>query len=197
MSGMQRIFSGPLGIVHTAAAIVAVVVGTIVLRNRKGTRFHRRMGYLYVVAMLAMNATALGIYRLFNGFGLFHYMALASLFAIAGGMYPAIFRRHDPDWYVQHLEVMGWSVVGLYAALAAEISVRLVPPRLFFWAVGLSGGVITLVGARLIRATKARAKAHGGVPGSAPEMPGHALHSALPDHHRGSVGVGARDLRRD
>jgi len=49
---------------------------------------------------------------------------------------------------------MSWSVVGLYAALAAEIGVRFFEKEMFFWIVGISGGLITTIGARLIRKRK-------------------------------------------
>lgn len=45
-----------------------------------------------------------------------------------------------------HMELILWNVFGLYAALAAEISVRFLAPTLFFWVVGLSGGFISTYG---------------------------------------------------
>ena len=148
---MENIISSTTGLFHTIFASIAVITGAITLVNPKGTKFHKIVGYIYVVAMLLMNATAFGIYRLFGGFGVFHFFALFSLFALFGGMYPVLFRKKVKDWYIEHLKVMSWSVVGLYAALAAEIGVRFFEPRFFFWIVGLSGGFITTIGAVLIR----------------------------------------------
>jgi hypothetical protein len=99
-----------------------------------------------------MNITAFAIYRLFGGFGIFHFAALFSLFSLFGGMYPA-YKKKD-GWYQQHLEVMLWSVVGLYAAFAAEIAARLVSRTYFFWAVGLSGGLLSTLGYYFIRFQK-------------------------------------------
>ena len=67
-----------LGITHLAAAIVAMIVGAVVLLSRKGTYWHRCCGWLYVGAMAAVIVTALLIYDLFGGFGPFHVAALIS-----------------------------------------------------------------------------------------------------------------------
>jgi uncharacterized membrane protein len=61
-----------LGWFHTAAAVAALVAGAVVLLRGKGTRSHRRLGWTYVVAMIALNVTALAIYRLTGSFGPFH-----------------------------------------------------------------------------------------------------------------------------
>lgn len=112
----------PLGLAHTALAILALVVGAAVLVLPKGGRRHRVLGITYAVAMLLMNATALMIYRLFGGFGPFHWAALISLATLAAGWLPA--RRRDAGWLVRHAYFMAWSYVGLLAALAAEITSR-------------------------------------------------------------------------
>ncbi|MDT8413777.1 MAG: DUF2306 domain-containing protein [Flavobacteriaceae bacterium] len=127
---MQNLISSPTGLVHLIFALLALVFGTAVLFMKKGTPVHKKAGYLYLISMLVMNATAFGIYRLFGGFGIFHYAALLSLFSLIGGIYPAYRRRSG--WHLQHLEVMLWSVVGLYAAFAAEISVRFFSTTYFF-----------------------------------------------------------------
>jgi len=146
-----NIISSPIGLIHTIFAVIAVITGGIVILNTKGTRLHKRTGYVYVISMLLMNATAFGIYRLFGGFGVFHVLAIVSLFAIFGGMYPILNRKKVKNWYIQHLEVMSWSVVGLYAALVAEIGVRFFPMQRFFWVVGLASGVVCFIGSILIK----------------------------------------------
>ena len=147
---MEGIITSPIGLAHTLFAVLALVTGTVVILNPKGTIFHKRVGYVYVASMVLVNITAFGLYRLFGGFGPFHFLALVSLFAIVGGMYPVLFRNKVKNWYLQHLKVMAWSVVGLYAALAAEISVRFFPKQYFFHAVGISSLVIIGLGAFFI-----------------------------------------------
>ena len=140
---MEGLFSSNLGIIHTVVAVVAMVSGGWVLVQRKGGRLHKKIGYIYVGSMLLMIFTAFGIYRLFGGFGMFHFLALVSFFTLLGGMYPAL--KRGPDWLAQHYKLMSWSVAGLYAAFVAEVAVRFFPPNYF--------GLIVAVGSALVIGT--------------------------------------------
>lgn len=148
---MENLISSPIGLIHLIFAMSAMITGTIVVINTKGTALHKKIGYVYAVSMLMMNLTAFGIYQLFGGFGVFHVLALVSLFALFGGMYPALYRHKVKDWYIQHVRVMGWSVVGLYAAFAAEVGVRFFDPRYFGMIVGIVSGIIVFIGAITIK----------------------------------------------
>lgn len=75
---MESFFGNAIGIVHTIFAVIAMLSGAWVLLQPKGGTRHRQMGYVYVGAMLLMLLTAFGIYRLFGGFGIFHFFALIS-----------------------------------------------------------------------------------------------------------------------
>jgi hypothetical protein len=50
---------------------------------------------------------------------------------------------------------MYWSVIGLYAALAAEVLTR-IPDTPFFGIVGIATGVITIIGAICLRINRAK-----------------------------------------
>jgi uncharacterized membrane protein len=112
----------PTGLVHLLCATLAVAAGAAVVLSRKGTRRHRWLGRAYAGLMVAVNATALWIYELFGGFGVFHWLALFSLLTVLLGYVPA--RRRRPGWRVRHACFMSGSYVGLIAALAAEILTR-------------------------------------------------------------------------
>lgn len=140
-----------IGLIHTIFATIALLTGTFVLLTTKGNKLHVRVGYVYVVSMLIMNLTGFGIYHLFGGFGIFHVMILVSLFALFGGMYPVLFRSRVKNWYLQHLEVMSWSIVGLYAAFVAEMGTRLLPYQYMMWVVGLGSGLVCCIGSILIK----------------------------------------------
>ena len=138
-----------LGLFHTACAVIALVSGAAVLMRRKGTRIHRRMGWVYVASMLLMNGTALMIYRLFDGFGPFHAGAIFSLVTIAGGIVLAV-RRRPANWLERHYFWMTWSYVGLWAAAVSEVATR--TPGTGFWWMVLAGTVAVLgIGGTLIR----------------------------------------------
>lgn len=124
-----------LGLVHTICGYSALIFGGAVLLLRKGTNLHRFIGYLYIISMVILNVTALGIYRVFRTFGPFHILALMSLASVVVGFVPAY--RKKGDWLKAHYKWMCWSYIGLLAATFAEIGVHLLPNlpplvRLFF-----------------------------------------------------------------
>ena len=132
-----------MGLVHLAVSLAAILFGTAVLLTRKGTRKHRRLGRAYLLMMLALNVTALAIYELFDGFGLFHWMALFSLASVLLGYWPAW--RKSAGWKVRHAYFMTGSYVGLIAALVSEVATRtaIVP---FFEAVAIASAGVIVVG---------------------------------------------------
>lgn len=149
------------GWLHLIVSILALVFGTWVLITPKGTRAHRRIGYVYAVSMILLIVTAFLIYRLFGRFGVFHVAAIASAVTLAGGMIPA-FLRKPKNWLDLHFSFMYWSVFGLYAAFVAEMAVRL-PFRTmfnsslaFFTTVIISSLATMLVGRSIFFAYKKR-----------------------------------------
>lgn len=136
------------GLFHTLTALLAMIFGTMVFLNQKGTRSHKRLGYAYIFNMLLMNISGFGIYN-FGGFTLFHAFILLSLFSIAMGIIPAI-QRKDESWLTKHFYFMNWSVVGLYCAFWAEIGVRLFDMRYFWWVVMLATALTSTLGAIII-----------------------------------------------
>jgi uncharacterized membrane protein len=160
----------PLGFFHFATAIVALSTGAAVLLMTKGTRRHRRIGWVYVAAMVTMNGSALFIYRLFGGFGPFHAFALISLAGIIAGTVAAIRARRariERDLprrsrlVAQHYQFMTWSYLGLCAAAVSEIATRVPAFRYapgagaaFGMAVGVATIAVMIVGGRLIIARR-------------------------------------------
>ena len=141
---MNNLIGSDIGFIHLMAAFVATITGTMVLFMKKGTKRHKQVGYVYVFSMLLLNATAFMTYRLFGGFGIFHYGAIGSALTVLGGIIPAI--KKSKGWVNRHLAFMYWSVVGLYAAFASETFTR-VPETPFFGMVGIATGTIMLLGA--------------------------------------------------
>jgi uncharacterized membrane protein len=160
-----------LGWTHTVTAVVALASGAAVLLMAKGTTRHRQAGWVYASSMVALNATALLIYRLFGGFGPFHAFAIVSLLTVASGTAAGIrVRRHRRARAFelraraldQHYAWMTWSYVGLVAAALSEVATRLpvFRPRPgtgigFAIGVGVATVAVVAVGARLIRRRKA------------------------------------------
>ncbi len=65
---------------HTLSAASALLLGPSVFVRKNGTALHKKLGYSYVASMVVLNGTAFMIYDLFNGWGIFHDLALVSLF---------------------------------------------------------------------------------------------------------------------
>lgn len=141
---MNNLIGSDIGLVHLISSLLATVTGTIVILAHKGTKFHKRLGYVYVVSMLVLNITAFMTYRLFGTFGIFHYAAIGSSLTLLGGMIPAI-RRKSKGWIYRHFSFMYWSVIGLYAAFASETLTR-IPETPFFGMVGIATAGIMLIG---------------------------------------------------
>jgi uncharacterized membrane protein len=110
------------GWIHIGAAFAALSLGFINVVMKKGTPLHRLVGIFYVFAMLALNAAALSIYDMTGHFGIFHALAIFSLFCVLMGLSAVIFRRGE--WLRRHYLWMGWSYFGLLAAAFAEAMVR-------------------------------------------------------------------------
>ena len=139
------IVASPVGLIHVIVSVLALIFGTWILVTQKGTAIHRKIGYVYTVNMLLVNITALMIYRLTGSFTLFHIFAAYGLVTVSIGIAVAILRKPEKNWLTYHFYFMYWSVIGLYAALGAELSVR-IPATPFWWMVGLSAGAVSIIG---------------------------------------------------
>lgn len=113
-----------VGAAHMAFGLAAVILGLAGVLTEKGSVVHRRVGMVYVLAMVLMNGTALLIYDLWGRWGPFHSLALVSLTTILCGIAPAWLRRPQ-RWLSLHATFMNWSYAGLLAALFSEIGTRL------------------------------------------------------------------------
>ena len=145
---LNDIIHSAIGWFHFLTAIISLITGTIVLLNTKGTLFHKRVGYVYVIAMLTLNLSSFFILN-FGGFSLFHFFAIISLLTVLGGIRAAW--KRDENWLTAHYYFMSWSVVGLYAALWSEIGTRFTTNmKDFWWVVALATFLTVGIGARVI-----------------------------------------------
>lgn len=153
-----------LGWIHTIFGLVALAAGGAVLFLPKGTRWHRTLGHLYLTNMLALNISALAIYRLYGHFGPFHWMALGSLLTLIAGMVPVFTRRPKGRWLELHAAFINGSYVGLVAATAAEITTRLPGTEAHFGlVVGATSALVIGVGAVLINRNIAQSIRRSGL----------------------------------
>lgn len=108
---------------HITASIVGLITSTIVLLAAKGTDFHRKTGYVFAIAMLIINISALMMYKLTGKFNFLHIFAIISLASLVRGMIPAI-RRSSKNWLRTHITGMVGAALGVWAAGIAELITR-------------------------------------------------------------------------
>ena len=143
-----------MGWVHLAFAAFGLVAGAIQFLRRKGGRQHRAIGYAYVYGMIIANATALTMYRFTGSFNVFHAGVIVNFVCIIAAMIPVLRTPRAPDWMMKHYRWMSASYIGLAAAAAAELSVRVLPlgSRGAVWiAAGVAALIVSVIGTVLIR----------------------------------------------
>lgn len=133
-----------ISLLHLIAAIIALLTGAIVLAAPKGTRFHKRTGYVFAVALLGVNLTAAFMYNLTGNVNMLHGFTLISMVALGYGLWPAM-RRKSGNWLARHVRGMNGAALGVWAAGFAELTIRILPdllqPSQIIWiAIGI--GVI-------------------------------------------------------
>ena len=111
---------------HVVAALSALLAGAAVLLLPKGTRTHRTIGTLYVLALVLVNVAALSLHRE-DVFGVFHALAVVSLVTITVGLSPLLFGKRSPVGFATHAYCMTWSYAGLVAAGCGQLVVAVGP----------------------------------------------------------------------
>jgi uncharacterized membrane protein len=101
----------PLGIVHTAISLVAVVAGFWALARDKEISAHNTLGRTYLVTTLITAATGLGIFQ-HGGFGPPHALSILTLLALAVGTVAA-FTGAFGGWS-RYVQAIGFSATMLF-----------------------------------------------------------------------------------
>lgn len=134
---------------HLITALIALILGAYMLATPKGTKKHKKVGYIYVLTMFLVCASAMCIYGLTGKFGIFHITAIIGFITIFCGMAPFYIPKFPEKYKAVHLWFMYYSVLGLYAAFASELLVR-IPNKPFYTMVGIVTGSVFLLGTLII-----------------------------------------------
>lgn len=118
----------PAGLMHFACALYATVTGPFLFVWRKRGVVHRLVGFSFILAMLALNVSALTLYGM-GRFNLFHLFALISLATLLPGIVAIsqATRRRSRLWFSIHAHCMAWAYYGLLMAGFAQIAYRTIP----------------------------------------------------------------------
>jgi uncharacterized membrane protein len=139
----------PLGWFHSIACLIALAAGAYGFATRKGSPRHRLTGQIYMVSMIALNLSALGVYRL----GVFffpHMLAIVTLVVITIGWAAARTHWPRPVWKHIHLSAMIASYYLLIGGGVNEVFLRILAMRDLLNAegpelLGQTHGVVMLV----------------------------------------------------
>jgi uncharacterized membrane protein len=116
------------GAIHSALALLCIAIGFVQLLRPKRGAGHRARGYAFVYAMLVADSTALSVYQFTGKFNVLHAGAIANLICVVAAVIPLLRSPRPVNWKLQHYYWIAWSYVGLIAAAATELVVRLSLP---------------------------------------------------------------------
>lgn len=108
------------GVAHSLASAFAMILGGVVVLGAKGTARHRQLGQIYVIAMLFLSVTSLGVYRL-DRFWFPHWFALATMAVVSLAWCTARYRWPTrSSWLYVHLTTMLLSYYFLWGGAVNE-----------------------------------------------------------------------------
>ena len=118
-----------LGVAHGLASALAMILGAIVVLGAKGTARHRQLGQMYVIALLLLSVTSLGVYR-HDRFWFPHWFALATIAIVALAWCAAHYRWPTrSSWLYVHLTAMLLSYYFLWGGAVNEAFVHIAALR--------------------------------------------------------------------
>ncbi len=112
----------PPGLLHVSAAVVALVCGVVIFAARKGTMRHRRLGFLYLGAMIYVNLAAWAV-DTDGALGPFHVLTLVSVATLAAAYGIVVLGRRGRATSEAHGIMMAWSYAGAVAAGLGQAAV--------------------------------------------------------------------------
>lgn len=118
-----------IGGLHVAAALVALAVGLVVLRRRKGGAWHVALGRLFLVSMALVIVPVLFRYEDSGGPGPFHVLAVVSLVTTTLGQLSLRRRPRGSGAVAGHASFMTWSWIGVVTAGLAQLANRQWPEQ--------------------------------------------------------------------
>ncbi|WP_173089058.1 DUF2306 domain-containing protein [Devosia sp. 1635] len=130
--------------IHALSALAAVLLGTIVLFARKGTRLHMRLGRMWVGVMVvvALSSFLISEMRMFGPYSLIHALSVLTLVSLIVGI--VAIRRGN-------LKAHRFIMISLYVfALVLTGAFTLLPGRRMHAVIFADGGQTAAVLATLI-----------------------------------------------
>ena len=131
---LTPLFQAPLAVqIHVATVVPAFFLGTwLIFFSRKGMRYHRALGYLYLALMTVTAITAIFVHELRGvpmllGFGPIHLFIPLTLVGVAGAIYGA--KTHNIRMHRRAMLAVyigGLLIAGSFAFVPGRIMHRVV-----------------------------------------------------------------------
>ncbi|MDA9154262.1 DUF2306 domain-containing protein [Gammaproteobacteria bacterium] len=115
---------------HALPGLLAVILGSIVLLSKKGTKTHKRRGYIWLGLMLLISLTAIFIQEINPGsYSLIHLLIPWTIFSIIFGIYAIKKFKVTKNKVWRNLHQ--WTMIGLFVgALVIAGAFTLMPGRM-------------------------------------------------------------------
>jgi uncharacterized membrane protein len=115
---------------HALPGLLAVILGSIVLLSKKGTKTHKRRGYIWLGLMLLISLTAIFIQEINPGsYSLIHLLIPWTIFSIIFGIYAIKKFKVNKNKVWRNLHQ--WTMIGLFfGALVIAGAFTLMPGRM-------------------------------------------------------------------
>ncbi|MDC0891458.1 DUF2306 domain-containing protein [Gammaproteobacteria bacterium] len=115
---------------HALPGLLALILGSIVLLSKKGTKTHKRRGYMWLGLMLLISLTAIFIQEINPGsYSLIHLLIPWTIFSIIFGIYAIKKFKVTKNKVWRHLHQ--WTMIGLFfGALVIAGAFTLMPGRM-------------------------------------------------------------------
>jgi uncharacterized membrane protein len=115
---------------HAFPGLLALILGSIVLLSKKGTKTHKRRGYIWLGLMLLLSLTAVFIQEINPGsYSLIHLLIPWTIFSIIFGIYAIKKFKVTKNKVWRNLHQ--WTMIGLFfGALVIAGAFTLMPGRM-------------------------------------------------------------------
>lgn len=115
---------------HALPGLIALILGTIVLLSKKGTKSHKRRGYVWLSLMMVISITAIFIQEINpNSYSPIHLLIPWTIFSIFFGIYAIKKYRKSKNNFWKNLHQ--WTMIGLFfGALVIAGAFTLFPGRM-------------------------------------------------------------------
>ena len=115
---------------HALPGLLALILGSIVLLSKKGTKTHKRRGYIWLGLMLLISLTAIFIQEINPGsYSLIHLLIPWTIFSIIFGIYAIKKFKVNKNKVWRNLHQ--WTMIGLFfGALVIAGAFTIMPGRM-------------------------------------------------------------------